>query len=108
MEAHVIKAVTGAVIILCGWTIVKAVLYILSAILLIAGILLLYEKIKAHTRCDALWQTICQYAVPAVLIVIGLLFLFNQGNTVTWVFIISGLLTIVDGGIMLTNAIMED
>ena len=104
----VIKAVAGVVIILCGWTIIEAVLYILSAILLVAGILLLYEKIKNHSRCDALWQTVCQYAVPALLIVIGLLFLFNQGNTVEWVFIISGVLTVIDGGIILANAIVED
>ena len=104
----VIKAVAGVVIILCGWTIIEAVLYILSALLLVAGILLLYEKIKAHSRCDALWQTVCEYAVPALLIVIGLLFLFNQGNTVEWVFIISGVLTVIDGGIILANAIIED
>ena len=36
----VIKAVVGIVIILCGWTIIEAVLYILAAILLVAGILL--------------------------------------------------------------------
>lgn len=104
----VIKAVAGVVIILCGWTIIEAVLYILSALLLVAGILLLYEKIKAHSRCDALWKTVCEYAVPALLIVIGLLFLFNQGNTVEWVFIISGVLTVIDGGIILANAIVED
>lgn len=104
----VIKAVVGVVIILCGWTIIEAVLYILAAILLVAGILLLYEKIKNHVRCNALWQTICQYAVPALFIVIGLLFLFNQGNTVKWVFIVSGIFTVVEGGLLLANAIVED
>lgn len=104
----VIKAVIGVVVILCGWTIIEAVLYILAAILLVAGILLLYEKIKNRTRCNALWQTVCQYAVPALFIVIGLLFLFNQGNTVQWVFIVSGIFTIAEGGFLLANAIVED
>ena len=67
-----------------------------------------YEKIKNRTRCNALWQTVCQYAVPALFIVIGLLFLFNQGNTVQWVFIVSGIFTIAEGGFLLANAIVED
>ena len=46
----VIKTVVGAIVILCGWVIVEAVLYVLAAILLIAGILLLYDKIRNKTN----------------------------------------------------------
>ncbi|MBE7067776.1 MAG: hypothetical protein E7381_00595 [Clostridiales bacterium] len=104
----VVKAVVGIVIILCGWTIIKAVLYVLGAILLVVGILLLYEKIKTRVRCATLWQTICQYAVPVLCFIIGLLFLFNQGNTIEWVFILSGILTIIEGGLVLATAVTED
>ena len=104
----VIKGVSGVVIILCGWTLIEAVLYILSALLLVAGILLLYEKIKNHSRCNALWQTICQYVVPSLFIVIGLLFLFNQGNTINWVFIVSGIFTVIEGGVILVSALLDD
>ena len=38
----VIKIVSGILIIVCGWALVEAVLYIVSAMLLIAGILVLY------------------------------------------------------------------
>ena len=38
----VIKTVIGAIVILCGWVIVEAVLYVLAAALFIVGILLLY------------------------------------------------------------------
>ena len=104
----VVKIVVGAIVILCGWVIVKAVLYVLAAALLIAGILLLYEKIKSKTVCPTFWQTVCEYAVPVVFILIGICLLFNQGNTVDWVFILSGAFTIVEGGLLLVNGFYQD
>ena len=47
----VVKGVAGALIIICGWVLVEAVLYIVAALLLISGILLLYDKIKKGVRC---------------------------------------------------------
>lgn len=104
----VIKLVVGAIVIICGWAIVEAVLYVVAAVLLIAGILLLYEKIKNRERCVTLWQTLCQYAVPTIFLVIGALLLFNQGNTVNWVFVISGSFTVLEGGLLLVNAFSDD
>ena len=104
----VTKIVVGVVVILCGWLIVSAVLYVLAALLLIAWILLLYEKIKNRVVCSTLWYTICEYAVPAVFLIIGSLLLFNQGNTVVWVFILSGIFTIVEGGLLLISAFGDD
>ncbi len=104
----VIKLVIGAVIIFCGWVIVSAVLYLVAAALLIVGILLLYEKIKLRVRGVTLFHTLCEYAVPVLFLVIGGLLLFNQGNTVNWVFIVSGVFTVVEGGILLVNAFSEN
>ncbi len=104
----VIKLVAGMVIIVCGWTIVGAVLYIVAGLLLIAGILLLYENFRKQICHDSLYRTITQYAVPSLFIVIGILFLFNQGNTVSWIFIVGGCVTIVEGGLLLVNALSED
>jgi hypothetical protein len=104
----VVKLVAGIVVIVCGWAIVGAVLYIVAGLLLIAGILLLYEKFRKRAYCDNWYQTVVQYAVPALFIVIGILFLFHQGNTVSWIFIVGGCLTIVEGGLLLINALSED
>ena len=104
----IVKIVIGVVIIFCGWLIVGAVLYVLAAILLIAGILFLYEKIKNKVCGASLFYTICEYAVPSIFILIGILLLFNQGNTVNWVFILSGIFTVVEGGLLLLNALSED
>ncbi len=104
----VVKTVAGVVVIVCGWAIVGAVLYVVAGVLLIAGILLLYEKIKAKTRCATWYLTLCEYAMPALFIVIGILLLFNQGNTVDWVFILSGCFTVAEGGVLLVNALSDD
>ncbi len=104
----VVKLVSGIVVIVCGWVIVSAVLYILAALLLVTGILLLYEKIKNRFFCPTLWQTVCEYAVPVVFLVIGALLLFNQGGTVNWVFIVSGVFTVIQGGLLLVNALGDD
>lgn len=104
----VVKLVVGVVVIVCGWTIVGAVLYVVAALLLIAGVLLLYEKIKARVYCVNFFHTLCEYAVPSIFIVIGLLLLFNQGNTVNWVFIASGAFTVTEGGLLLVNAFIDD
>lgn len=104
----VVKIVVGAIVILCGWVIVEAVLYVLAAALLIVGILLLYEKITSKIVCPTFWQTVCEYAVPVVFILIGIFLLFNQGNTVDWVFILSGSFTIIEGGLLLVNGFYQD
>ena len=104
----VVKIVLGVVIVVCGWAIVTAVLYLLAACLIVAGILLLYEKIKSRVSCSTLWLTVCEYALPTILLLIGALLLFNQGNTVKWVFIISGIFTVLEGGLLLVSTLSED
>ena len=104
----VIKLVIGTIVIICGLIIVEVVLYVVAALLLIAGILLLYEKIKKRVCGESLLQTLYEYAVPALFIVIGILLLFNQGNTMEWVFIVSGVVTVIEGGVLLVGAFMQD
>ena len=100
----VIKLAFGVVVILCGWLVVASVLYVLAAIFLIAGILLLYEKLKGRVRCRSLVDTLYQYAVPAIILLIGVLLFFNRGNTVGWVFVLCGIFTVVEGVFILAEA----
>lgn len=104
----VIKLVVGTIIIVCGWTLIGAVLYIVAGILLILGILLVYEKIKRRVQCGAWYTTLIEYAIPALCIVLGILLLFNQGNTVGWVFVVSGSITVLEGGVLLVDAIQME
>lgn len=104
----VIKIVTGVLIIVCGWVLVEAVLYIASAILLIAGILLLYDKIKKRVVCDTLLYTALEYAEPSLFILIGTIFLFHQAMAIELIFIFGGIFALLLGGILLTNALLDE
>lgn len=101
----VVKLVAGALVILCGWVIVEAVLYIIAGILLVFGILLLYYKIKNNVCGFNLGETILEYVTPAICITIGILLLFHTGKVVNFVFIASGCLALVEGGVMLYEAL---
>jgi hypothetical protein len=104
----VIKIVSGAIILICGLALVGIVLYVIAALLLIAGILLLYEQCKSKVRCLDWKSMILQYATPALLVFIGLLLLFNQGATVNWIFVVCGILTVIEGGVLLVNALLQE
>lgn len=104
----VIKAVIGAVIIFFGWVLVSAVLYLLATALIVLGILLVYERIKCKIGGQSIWRMIMCYAQPILLLFIGFLLLFNQSETVAWIFIISGILTVIEGGLLLANALIDD
>ncbi|MBR2375386.1 MAG: hypothetical protein IKA88_03765 [Clostridia bacterium] len=104
----VVKVITGGLIIICGWAAVSAVLYVVSAILLVFGILLLYDKLKRHVRCNPLWRTVCYYTVPTGMILVGVLFLFHQGKVVTPIFILSGIVALIVGGVLLFQALSEE
>lgn len=93
----VIKIVIGAIVIVFGWTIVSAVLYIVAALLLVYGVYLLCVRIKERKKSMHTLDIITAYAAPAVCIIIALLLFFNQGGAVAWVFVVSGILLIVEG-----------
>ena len=104
----VVKMVSGVLIIVCGWVLVEAVLYIVSAMLLIAGILVLYDKIKKRVRCDTVFKTVLEYVMPSMFILIGGVLLFHQAFALEIIFVITGILTLLDGGILLLEAFEEE
>ncbi len=104
----IVKIVSGLLLIICGWAVVEAVLYILSGILLIFGMLWLYDKIKNGTSCSALWQTVLEYVMPSVCIAIGFLLLFHRSGAVGLILTLCGILAIIEGAILLIDAFMEE
>lgn len=104
----VVKIVGGVLTIICGWWVVEAVLYVLCAILLMCGILLLYDKIKRKVWCDTWLYIVCEYATSVVCIIIGVLLLFHQSLAINFIFISSGILTLIAGGILLFNIFSQE
>jgi len=107
MVPAVVKIVFGVLIIVFGWTIVNAVLYIVAALLLIYGILQLYARLKAKVKGVRFIDTLLAYASPIICIVISVLLFFNQCGVVNWVFIVAGIFTIVEGVLMLIDALKK-
>lgn len=104
----IIKFVVGLLIILCGWLTLSAVLYVLSAMLLIAGFLLLYDKIKKRPIYVNRCLTWLEYAKPALCISIGFLFLFHTKKILNIILITGGIFIVIIGGILLFFALNED
>ena len=103
--ACVISAVFGALIIGFGWLFLSVALYVLAAILLIYGILLLIEIAKRGFRRMGTLALIVRVAQPVICILVGGCLFFNQGGTVDWVFILSGLFLMVEGVLALADAV---
>lgn len=104
----IIKTVVGAFVIFCGWAVVEAVLYILAAALLIFGILLLYDKIKHKITCANALDVAIEYALPVLCIAVGVLLLFHGGSAANFIFVLSGLLTVLIGAVLVLDAISRD
>ncbi len=104
----VIKLVSGVLLVVCGWTLVEGVLYILSAGLLIFGILALYDKIKNGCLRETIWDILLAFALPALAVAIGLLLLFQALIDVGVLLILSGVLLLVAGGIILADLFLTE
>ena len=74
----------------------------------IIGVLLLYERIKCGEKQCSLLRKIIYYAQPILLLGVGLLLFFNQSKAVSWIFIFSGMFTVFEGVLLLTNALLDD
>ena len=104
----VVKLVGGLLVILCGWLVVEAVLYLISAITLICGILLLYDKIKGKDCGNTWWQTLLVYTPASLCVAIGLFLLFHKTLTVNFIFIGCGIFAFIEGVVLLLNFFLEE
>ena len=101
----IIKIVLGAIIIVFGWVFVSIILYIVAGVLIVFGIYSLYLLFRGKAKGTNPIVTVLVYIIPVFYIVIGVLLLFNQGETISWVFIVSGILLIIDGCLNLIQAL---
>lgn len=92
-----VKAVIGVCIIVFGWVFVNLALYIIAAIIIIQSIFSILDISKALPSELSLGQRVTVYLKPAAGLVAGGCLLFNLGGTMAWVFILSGILLIVEG-----------
>ncbi|MBQ8405792.1 MAG: DUF308 domain-containing protein [Clostridia bacterium] len=107
IPSAIIKLICGVFVIVCGWVVVSAVLYVVAALLLVFGVLCIYYNLKRKVRGCTPVQTASYYIMPAICLFIGVLLLFHKGAAINIILIICGISTIIEGGILLCNAITE-
>lgn len=101
----VVKAVVGVLVLVFGWAFVSVALYIMGALLLIYGILQVISTFKAAFFGKNILLTILSLVEPAICVFAGICLFFNQGGTIAWVFIVSGVFLIIDGILALAQCL---
>ena len=98
----IIKLVIGAVVIVFGWTLVSAALYIMAAVLLINSVMQI-STIAKMTKGFNL-----SYLQPIMSLIVAICLLFNQGGTISWVFVVSGVCLIIEGVIAFFDSMKKE
>ena len=102
-KGGVIKIVVGALIITFGWLFTSVMLYIIAALMIIYCIGNLVASLKTDGYPMSTVQAIRTYAKPIVGLVAGVCLLLNQGGTVSWAFVIAGIIFVTEGIMMLSE-----
>lgn len=93
----IMKAVVGVCILVFGWMFINLALYILAASIIVMGLLQIND-IRRFVLVDfTLKDKILLYTKPGVTVLAGICLLFNQGGTIAWVFILTGILLVAEG-----------
>ena len=95
-KSGTVKIVAGLVTVLLGWTLVSITLYIVAALMILYCLMNLVSSLKTDGYSMSTVQKLRTYAA-------GICLLLNQGGTVSWVFIFTGIVFIAEGIMMLAE-----
>ena len=93
----VIKIVSGVLLIVFGLTLVKAALYVLASVLLVYGILKVYDLIKCRSIKNGTWGFIVAVLEPLFAVFISVCLFINQKAVVSVAFFTLGCLFLIKG-----------
>lgn len=103
----VAEAVIGIFIIVFGWALVSVSLYIFAVALLIYGIYRIRIGVTlVSSGVGAKFTALC-FIGGILNIVLAVLLLFNQGGTVDWIFVVSGIGLILEGIVGIADFIVN-
>lgn len=102
-KSGVLKIIIGLATLLLGWTFVSIMLYLSAVLIIIYCLTNLFSSLKTGNRSVSTVQKLHTYAKPVIGLAAGICLLLNQGGTVSWVFIFTGVIFIIGGIITLTE-----
>ncbi len=98
----VIKSIIGVAVLVLGWLLVDIALYLISGVLIILGISQIISAIKLSELCNSV-QKVFMIIKPVATLGAGFCLLFNKGGTMDTLFIIVGVLVLVEGMLSLVD-----
>lgn len=96
-NSAIVKLVIGVCVLAFGWMFVNLALYIVAAVIVIAGLKKIVVIKDVSPVNLTLQEKIFLYAKPVLTVFAGVILFFNQGGVINWVFIVVGILLIVEG-----------
>ena len=101
----IIEIIIGALIIVFSWVLVAICLVIIGVFLLFDGIFNLLSLIKHKVKLNGFLYNLILYFNPVFDIILGVMFIVNTFASADVLFIIIGIITIVDGLSMLFKSL---
>ena len=89
--AAIIKGVIGIGVLVFGNLFIHLALYLIAIMLLMMGLLQLVQAIRNKNRNAIAWIT------PVLSVLAGICLLFQQGSSVDWIFVMVGIVLIIEG-----------
>lgn len=100
----IVKSVAGICILVFGWVFASLAFYILAAGIIIMGLLQISSIKKTMPVNLTAGERFQEYFRPGLMVAAGVCLLFNQSGTIAWVFIVTGVLLVVNGVMALFGA----
>lgn len=95
--------IIGIAIVAFGWLFVSVTLYVIAALMIVYCLGNLVLSLKTDGFSLSAIQAIRAYAKPIIGLVAGICLFFNQGGTVDWVFVLTGVIFVLEGVMMLSE-----
>ncbi len=99
------KCAVGIFILAFGWLLLSAILYVVAVLLLIAAIWWICDLWRSRCFYLLSWRSIILYVQPILLALVGIFLLFHQGEAMDWIFVVAGIFTVIEGGLLFATAV---
>lgn len=100
-QVGITAIVIGVVVGLCGWLFVNVTLVVIAVLMILGCVMNLLGNLKNDGYKMSVGQALKVYLKPVLGIIAGICLLFNQGGVMNWVFIVTGVLFIIEGAMLL-------
>ena len=107
MKWALAKCAVGVLTLLFGFFVLKAILYVIAGMIVVWGVWCLYDLARNNCPHPRGFLMVSAYVKPLLLVALGVVLCFNQYGEASWVFVVSGLIAVVEGGLLFAEWIYE-